>query len=491
MRSVINKFLLPENSNNLCYTCLDSPNEAAIYPFVKLSDGKIAIFQEYTATGSLYHSPAYWMRADQTYKNKAATNRGRFTEEIVLKLVSRAIRPGQIFRNVIFKSSKKFTDGEADIMFVHGKRAFIWQLKSKGLSELARAGNELAISQDFAYAFQGAYNQAASCIDLLNRKVPAYSNGELLDLAEFEAVENWYPICVTSEHYPYLSFQVRQFLKLENRSGLNHPIVMDIFTLDVATEFLRSPLYFVDYLAKRSTLYEKIISSHELVTLAYHLRGNLFVPDDIHMMMVEDDFMIELDLAMNVRRRGVPGSDTPGGLLTRDLANPLGRILTVADDSERGDVHQLGEFILNLSSESWTNINRWLSGMVAQTKADAKNHDVTVPLAGAGIGMTVHCNDHDDQDAFTALASHCEMRKYVHKADRWFGVCLGSSGEVRFALGRIGPWHFDPILEPEAQTLKVRSANHWVGTTGRRPKLGRNDSCPCGSGKKYKKCCLN
>lgn len=22
------------------------------------------------------------------------------------------------------------------------------------------------------------------------------------------------------------------------------------------------------------------------------------------------------------------------------------------------------------------------------------------------------------------------------------------------------------------------------------PKVGRNDSCPCGSGKKYKKCCI-
>jgi uncharacterized protein len=23
------------------------------------------------------------------------------------------------------------------------------------------------------------------------------------------------------------------------------------------------------------------------------------------------------------------------------------------------------------------------------------------------------------------------------------------------------------------------------------PKVGRNDACPCGSGKKYKKCCLH
>jgi len=23
------------------------------------------------------------------------------------------------------------------------------------------------------------------------------------------------------------------------------------------------------------------------------------------------------------------------------------------------------------------------------------------------------------------------------------------------------------------------------------PKIGRNDACPCGSGRKYKKCCIN
>ncbi len=44
-----------------------------------------------------------------------------------------------------------------------------------------------------------------------------------------------------------------------------------------------------------------------------------------------------------------------------------------------------------------------------------------------------------------------------------------------------------------------REAGQWVyagqlpqqGTTVRRetPKIGRNDPCPCGSGKKYKKCC--
>lgn len=31
----------------------------------------------------------------------------------------------------------------------------------------------------------------------------------------------------------------------------------------------------------------------------------------------------------------------------------------------------------------------------------------------------------------------------------------------------------------------------WFYYDGATPKIGRNDSCPCGSGKKFKKCCAN
>ncbi|MCD6389209.1 MAG: SEC-C domain-containing protein [Desulfobulbaceae bacterium] len=35
-------------------------------------------------------------------------------------------------------------------------------------------------------------------------------------------------------------------------------------------------------------------------------------------------------------------------------------------------------------------------------------------------------------------------------------------------------------LKPESKIIPVRQD----------PKIGRNQPCPCGSGKKYKKCCL-
>lgn len=35
----------------------------------------------------------------------------------------------------------------------------------------------------------------------------------------------------------------------------------------------------------------------------------------------------------------------------------------------------------------------------------------------------------------------------------------------------------------------VRENGRWYYIDGQRPQFGRNDPCPCGSGKKYKKCC--
>ena len=40
---------------------------------------------------------------------------------------------------------------------------------------------------------------------------------------------------------------------------------------------------------------------------------------------------------------------------------------------------------------------------------------------------------------------------------------------------------YELIDEDETPILPIRTE----------PKIGRNDPCPCGSGKKYKKCCLN
>lgn len=47
-----------------------------------------------------------------------------------------------------------------------------------------------------------------------------------------------------------------------------------------------------------------------------------------------------------------------------------------------------------------------------------------------------------------------------------------------------------PSRVPQEGDVSIASAEH-AETYHAGPKAGRNDPCPCGSGKKYKKCCLD
>ena len=85
-----------------------------------------------------------------------------------------------------------------------------------------------------------------------------------------------------------------------------------------------------------------------------------------------------------------------------------------------------------------------------------------------------------------ALRESCEARKYVQRADSWFGVALRPDGGVCGVVELIGAWKRDPARE--AVLVDVVAGPRRPGMRVRR--IGRNDRCHCGSGKKYKYCCI-
>ena len=52
-------------------------------------------------------------------------------------------------------------------------------------------------------------------------------------------------------------------------------------------------------------------------------------------------------------------------------------------------------------------------------------------------------------------------------------------------------WNYKIELDPDApeDISELELLQNWPKTTLAETKVGRNDPCPCGSGKKYKKCC--
>jgi hypothetical protein len=214
------------------------------------------------------------------------------------------------------------------------------------------------------------------------------------------------------------------------------------------------------------------------------------------LMHVGDDFSAGLDIAMTVRRMGVSGAATPDGILTRFDGTTLGRVVKEIEARPEPATIDLGFLLLSLSEDTVKDTSRAIDGLAARSRTDGKLHDLTLGFGAGETGLTVHCSDDPASIAGPRLRSHCERRKFKEKANHWFGLCMGPKGpNVRFGISLAYPWTQSDAMDEVTRDMRppLPVAEGLVtlleGMSGRK-KIGRNELCPCGSGLKYKKCCL-
>jgi hypothetical protein len=492
---ILGSFALPPGERNAGFNAINDFNVVTATPLLRTPNGEFISLQVYSLAEALYDAPFYWMAQDKAYLPTLARNRGAFTENFVAERLRLVFGADSVFPNVdLYRGKDKA--GEIDVLVVWGNRAVVVQSKSKRLTLEARKGNDQVIRADFQKSVQDAYNQAVHCAQHLddgNHRLQALDGREV---TLPRAIDEIYLVCVVSDHYPALSFQARQFLKTVAVHRVQPPLVCDVFTVDAISEMLRSPLHFLSYLNRRVKYSEKLLASHELTILAYHLKYNLWLNPEVGMMHLDDDFSAGLDIAMGVRRAGLEGAATPDGILTRFDATTLGRIVKDIEARPEAATIDLGFLLLSLSEDTVKNTSRAIDRICALARTDHRHHDLTLGFGTADAGLTIHCNEDPNPVAFSRLRSYCERRKYKEAAPRWFGLCMDpKSTKVRFGVSLTFPWVKSDEMDGATKDMQSpepaqSTLDSLMGGKAVRKKIGRNDPCPCGSGLKYKKCCL-
>jgi hypothetical protein len=425
-KSIINKILRaftpPEGMRNQDFKALNDFNITNAYPLIDAGNQEYLLFQYYSLVEALYETPFYWMGSDKTYVNKAMRNRGKFTEEFSAERLGLVFGKNRVFTNVNIIKSKKQKAGEIDVLVVFADRAIVVQSKSKRLTLESKKGNDSCIKDDFKKSIQDSYDQGLVCSKLLSD--PSY---KLIDASDNvinipRQFKEIYIICIVSDHYPALNFQVLQFLKYKQTKTIFPPFVMDVFLLDVMTEFFQSPLLLLSYLNRR-TLYSDILhASNELTILSYHLKYNLWFEDKYDIVQLCDDISADLDLSMMVRREGIPGDPTLPGILTRFKDTTIGDIIQQIEESEEPTIIDLGFMLLMLEEEAVIEVSNGINRLSQMAKIDKKHHDLTIGVGSTGL--TIHCNNDPLDVAARRLEDHCVKRKYTQKTDNWFGICV-------------------------------------------------------------------
>jgi len=476
-----------------CNTQFDSVNAfngANAFPFIDLSGDGFLLFQRYSLSEAFYDTPFFWMCSDRTYINEAMKNRGRFLEAYSAERLRSVFGQTRVHENVDIWGTGQQKVGEIDVLVIFANRAIVLQGKSKRLTLESRKGNDYRLKDDFMKSVQASYNQGLACAKCLNDPQYAFRNAAGEQLAIKPAFKEIHIFCVVSDHYPALGFQARQFLKSEETEVIKPPFVMDVFLLDVLCEMLRSPLYLLSYVNRRIGYADRIFSSNELVVLSYHLKRNLWIDDATSFEWLGDDIAVDLDIAMTVRRTGIPGADTPDGILTELGASPVKTLLEQIEHVEEPATIDLGFLLLCLGGETLEGLGRSIGQMARKAKAQKKHHDLTIAVGDSGMSM--HFNRDVGQVAAERLKRHCVNRKYACRAKSWFGVCINPENlKLRFGVEFVYPWEQSDAMDEVTERMSSgsKTLTDAASFSGKR-KVGRNDPCICGSGKKFKKCCL-
>ncbi len=284
---VLSAFAVPPGVHNEQFKALHDFNVANACPLIRMPDGTYLLFHIYSLVEALYEAPFYWMGADKAYVSTAMQNRGVFTEQFAVERLRQVFGAENVLANIDIYDSRDTKPAEIDVLVLFGNRALVLQAKSKRLTLEARRGNDLQIKDDFKKSIQDSSDQAYRCAKLIEEGKCFFKDAAGNAVTLPGSFKRIYVICLISDHYPALSLQARQFLKFAATDTISPPFVMDVFALDAMTEMLSSPLHFLSYVDRRTGYTDKLMASHELTILSYHLKRNLWVDDEHDMVMLD------------------------------------------------------------------------------------------------------------------------------------------------------------------------------------------------------------
>lgn len=490
--AMVGKFALSPGSENNSFTSIGERNVIDFKPMVKLGDGKYFLPLFSNLAEAIYESPFYWMIDDRDYKNTALKHRGDATEIITHNLLPEVFKHGATYRNVnVKRGAKNLTD--IDILAVSGNKAVIVQCKSKKLTEKARSGDADSLETDFFKAVQEPYKQGLVARDALlsaNAKLTR-TDGRQIQLEW--PIDEAYVVCVTGDHYPALLAQARAYFQL--RDGDPYPLMMTVFDLDIVCFYLSDQFDFLYYLRQRSTHAEYYWADSEMSVLGFHLRHKLFPDDNYTATLVEPYYAQLIDAHVLAARGGWPKGNSESELF-HDWHNTtfdelVRDVKSVADQpNPEIPVEDILFFLYDIAGNGADQLIRVVNKCKRLTKQDGKRHIVRMKLNGSAgttfISFPKVLHPLQAESSRQELLAMAMLHKYQSKADKWLGLASFEGSPVSFGLFGVikEPWKYDDHMEQAVKKVRVSGKS----TEGKYKMVGRNEPCPCGSGRKFKKC---
>lgn len=455
-------------------------NELQSRPIVKFQDGRFFLPVGFNLTESIYESPFYWMNSDPTYRSEALRHRGEFAEEFAAELLRSVFGKNNVYTRVEVKKDKGTTVTDIDVLVIVGNKAIIAQVKSKRLTELSRIGNEEKLKKDFESAVQEAYDQGhLSRSAIVDKSNKLFVDGKELILSE--QIDDAYILCLTLDHYPAVTQQVDVYLKKEPIDPF--PIAISMFDLDILTFYLSDPFEFLYYIHQRIKYYERFNADSEITLLAVHLKHKLQPHNEYDMESYDNSFTQLIDANFPALRGSFSKTEVTQKLHSEWKNAEFKKLIDEVKSTGEPGFTDAIFFLYDIAGKRADKLVEIINQLKEKTAKDHQTHDARLVYNEFKAGITVMTGSGSLNELRKKLVPHSITSKYKSRADIWLslGIIVKSKNFVDVLGFDKERWKLDSEFE---EVMK----DHLEPNRPTGNKIGRNEKCTCGSGKKYKRC---
>lgn len=472
-------------------------------PFLKL-DAKYYCFDAYSLFDHLYRvMQRVIFKLKPEYQKKWNELQQKTSEELPFKYLRKLLPGGAEYRPVYYfwypaKDSKKDWL-EADGVFTYDDHLFIVEVKAGAFTWTSPATDLPAHIKSLQALVQNPTHQGQRFLKYLQSAptVPIYdaSHNKITDitLREFRHVT----LCaITLDPFNEIAAQNQHLKKIGLDLGETPAWSISIDDLRVYAEVLDDPLTFLHFVEQRQHAIESdtLELNDELDHLGLYLKHNNYSQyaselGDKKTKIMFNGYSTAIDEFFFAK---LLGDEVPNPL-RQEMPFRFDEVIQLLAKSNKAGRARLSSRLLDMAGE-WRNS---IFNQIDEVLDESRKFGKPKPLSSFGSAksnITIACSQPPEvrgqqeelveQIQATMVLHHESERLFVeliydHKRNlmgvNWQDVSLAglSKGKIE-------------RLENMASSIKGTRIRKALAAD----KIGRNDPCPCGSGKKYKRCCL-
>lgn len=466
-------------------------------PFIKIN-GTAYGFDYYTLFDNFYRAiqkEIFTLKPEyiDTWSKRQCLASENMVKDLFLKLL-----PGATAYNgnyyPVGNSLKKMN--ENDLLILYENYLLVIEVKAGSFPQTPPINDFDAHIRAYTKLAQEADSQCSRTINYIKDHQPASFYGadrqkkfELNSIAEFAEV---YSLSVTVDNFNAFAAKAEKlnFITLSSKT-----IVISYDDLLVYENYFDSPIYFLHYLKQRKIAIDipQIAMNDELDHLGMYIAHNMY-------SITASEFSSEYSVNWNGFRKDLDNyfcnlylpelkATKPKQNIPKEITEIIG-VLEAGTSNNKIDV---AHFFLNMSSEGKADLCKAIHHALRRQSEIGR---MIVRLAFGEIkyclfieipGIKVLSREERQDYVLSAILSDVSM------PIMWIDLNYDKDGKLIKAEGKKCSYSDIPandIYRLKELSVKYTKSRMESYQRQEHTKVGRNDPCPCGSGKKYKKCCI-